>query len=219
MRWTVADVMTREVVTVGLDASFKTCVDLMRIHQISGLPVLMGRQLAGIVSESDLMRVAAAAPDEPGAPVERTGVAPPVATDLMTREVITIRADATIAAAARTMLDRHVKRLPVVDSTNRLIGIVSRGDVLRVFLRSDESIRKDVAQGLLDELPLLGRGRIDVEVRDGVVHLFGQLESGSLAGLLVRLVAAVPGVVGVEDHVRRAVLSGQLDPNKGDGSG
>jgi CBS domain-containing protein len=199
--WTVADVMTRDVVTVGPTECFKTCVDLMRLHGVSALPVVVpGDLLAGIVSEADLMHRVAALPEKPGLPAvaARDGVS---AAAIMTRDVVTIAQGATVAAAARSMFEHRVKRLAVVDSSNRLVGIVSRADVLRVFLRSDESIRKEVAHGLLNELPLLGRGRVQVTVRDGVVKLDGDVESGSLTGLLVRLVAAVPGVVGVENHL------------------
>jgi len=73
--------------------------------------------------------------------------------------------------------------------------------VLRVFLRSDESIRKEVAHGILDEMPLLGRGRVQVDVRDGVVRLQGEVDNGNLTNLLVRLIAGVPGVVGVENRM------------------
>jgi CBS domain-containing protein len=147
--------------------------------------------LAGLLSEADLM--ARLAQDSPGAP--------PAVADLMTREVVSIEPTAAIAAAARLMIEHHVKRLPVIDSSRRVLGVVSRVDLLRVFLRSDESIRREVANGILNELPLLGRGRIKVEVVDGVVLLRGDVESGALTGLLLRLVAAVPGVVGVENHM------------------
>ena len=153
----------------------------------------MGR----VLSEADLMRNF----------VRPDGGAPPTAADLMTRNVITIRADASVAAAARLMVEQGVKRLPVIDPAGRVVGVVSRVDVLRVFLRSDESIRKEITSGLLNELPLLGRGRITVEVVDGVVRLGGDVDSGPLTGLLLRLVAAVPGVVGVEDHLRPAASS------------
>ncbi len=202
MTWTVADVMTRNVVTVGPAEPFKACADLMRIHGVSALPVVVaGNRVAGIVSEADLMRAVAALPDEPGLPARaaRTGL---TAAALMTSDAVTIGPTATVAAAARLMFERRVKRLPVVDASNCLVGIVSRADVLRIFLRSDESIRKEVSNGLLNELPLLGRGRVQVTVKDGVVRLQGEVESGSLTGLLVRLVAAVPGVVGVENHLQ-----------------
>jgi CBS domain-containing protein len=202
MTWTVADVMTRDVVVVGPAESFKTCADLMRIHGVSALPVVVaGNRVAGIVSEADLLRPVAALADGTGLAASRPHGST-TAADVMTKEVVAIAPGATVAAAARLMFERHVKRLPVIDSANHLIGIVSRADLLRIFLRSDESIRKEVAHGLLNELPLLGRGRVQVTVRDGVVKLDGEVESGSLTGLLLRLVAAVPGVVGVENHLR-----------------
>jgi len=191
MAWTVADVMTREVVTIEPDTSFKACADLMRIHGISGLPVVNMNRLVGIVTEADLMRRVAG----------NGAGAPRFARDVMTRDVVTVGQAATIAAAARLMIERHVKRLPVVDAGKRVVGVVSRGDVLRVFLRSDESIRKEVAHGILDEMPLLGRGRVQVEVRDGVVRLQGEVDNGNLTNLLVRLIAGVPGVVGVENRL------------------
>lgn len=209
MTWTVAEVMTREVVTVGPTESFKTCADLMRIHGISGVPVVVaGNQVAGIISEADLMRPIANLPDVPGqtgTPI-RTGI---TAAEIMTREVVTIAPDASVAAAARLMFEHRVKRLPVVDASNHLVGVVSRADVLRIFLRSDESIRKEV-HGLLNELPLLGRGRVQVTVRDGIVRLHGEVESGSLTALLLRLIAAVPGAVGIENHMQ--VTSTLVEP-------
>lgn len=193
MAWTVGDVMTRDVVSVGPDTSFKACADLMRIHQVSGLPVLNQNRLVGIVTEADLMRSVA------------TGAKPSAvsAGDVMTRDVTTVTASMTVAGAARLMFERNVKRLPVLDSTKRLVGIVSRRDVLRVFLRTDEAIRKEVAHGILDEMPLLGRGRVTVTVRDGVVRLEGEVDNGSLTSLLVRLILGVPGVVGVENRLTR----------------
>jgi CBS domain-containing protein len=205
MTWTVGEVMTREVVTVSPSDSFKACADLLRLHAVSALPVVVaGERLVGIVSEADLMR-AVAMPS--GAALGR-----PTAADVMTRDVITTSSRATVAAAARLMSERGVKRLPVVDSENRVIGIVSRADILRIFLRSDESIRKEVAHGLLDEMPLLGRGRVQVSVKDGVVRLDGEVETGSLTGLLVRLIAGVPGVVGVENHLHLAAELSELEP-------
>ena len=209
MTWTVADVMTREVVTVGPTESFKTCADLMRIHGVSALPVVVtGNRVAGIISEADLMRPLAAIPDvlgEAGTPI-RKGM---TAAEIMTADVVTVAPGASVTAAARLMFEHRVKRLAVVDASHRLVGIVSRADVLRIFLRSDESIRKEV-HGLLNELPLLGRGRVQVTVLDGVVRLNGEVESGSLTGLLLRLIAAVPGVVGIENRLQ--VTSAAVEP-------
>ena len=195
MTWTVSNVMTHPAATVAPTAGFKKCVDFMRIQQVSAVPVVASDgKLVGLLSEADLMRNFD----------KQDGGSPPTAADLMTRDVITIGPDASVAAAARIMVERGVKRLPVVDAVGRVIGVVSRVDVLRVFLRSDESIRKEISNGLLNELPLLGRGRVNVDVVDGVVRLGGDVDSGPLTGLLLRLVAAVPGVVGVENRLRPA---------------
>ena len=198
MAWTVADVMSQPVVTADPSMSFKKCLDLMRIHGVSALPVVeAGGRLAGLLSEGDLMERLAR---------DGAGV-PPAAADLMTREVVSVEPTATIAAAARLMIEHHVKRLPVIDAARRVVGIVSRVDVLRVFLRSDESIRREVANGILNELPMLGRGRVKVDVADGVVRLRGDIESEALTGLLLRLVAGVPGVVGVESSMRAPAVA------------
>lgn len=201
MTWTVADFMTRDVVTVSPGESFKTCVDLMRIHGVSALPVVVADgQVAGIVSEADLMRPLAASSERPAQtrPPVRSAI---TAGEIMSSEVVTTVPGASLAAAARLMFEHQVRRLPVVDPPGRLVGIVSRSDLIRVFLRSDESIRKEVAS-LLNELPLLGRGRVQVSVRDSVVQLNGEVESASLTGLLLRLIAAVPGVAGIENQLQ-----------------
>lgn len=196
MTWTVADIMTRQVVTTTPSESIKSCADLMRKHDVSALPVVLaGDRVAGIVCDDDVVQLTTSSN---GARSRRT------VADVMTKDVITISSRATVAGAARTMYERGVKSLPVVDGSNRLVGIVSREDILKIFLRSDESIRKEVANGLLNELPLLGRGRVHVTVKDGVVTLDGEVETGSLTGLLVRLIAAVPGVVGVENRLQPA---------------
>ena len=196
MSWTVRDVMSRPALAVPPSEPLKRCLDLMRLHQVSALLVVgRGNTLLGVLSETDLMRCF------------EGGLTAPSAADLMARNVATITSDASLAAAARLMTERGVNLLPVIDGAGIVIGVCCRADVLRVFLRSDESIRRDIANGLLNELPLLGRGRVKVEVSGGVVHLRGEVESGTLTGLLLRLVAAVPGVVGVENHLHQAVAS------------
>jgi CBS domain-containing protein len=213
MTWTVADVMTKDVITVTPETSFKKCIDLMHSHEVGALPVVMGAGVVGIVSEADLMRKAAALPEIPGDVVlepTRKGLAL-TAGELMTKEVEVIAPSASVGAAARLMFQRRIKHLPVISGSRRLVGIVSRADILRMFLRSDESIRKEVT-ALLNEMPLLGRGRVQVAVTDGIVRLDGVVESGSLTSLLIRLVRAVPGVVGVENE---STLVYELEESKG----
>lgn len=196
MTWTVGDVMSHPALTVPPSEPLKRCLDLMRLHQVSALLVVgRGNTLLGVLSEADLMRCF------------EGGLTAPSAADLMARNAATITADASLAAAARLMSKHGINLLPVIDGAGIVRGVCCRADILRVFLRSDESIRREVVNGLLNELPLLGRGRVQVEVSGGVVHLRGDVESGALTGLLLRLVAAVPGVVGVENHMHQAVAS------------
>ena len=124
----------------------------------------------------------------------------------MTSPAITIRPDATIAAAARLMNARHVRFLPVVDSAGRLLGIVSRRDLLTVFLRPDAEIAGQVSGIFTDLLPG-GAAGIQVAVRNGVVTLTGQPELAAeedLIAIAVRLASDVEGVVDVVDNVGAA---------------
>ena len=124
----------------------------------------------------------------------------------MTSPPITIRPDATIAAAARLMNAHHVRFLPVVDSDGKLLGIVSRRDLLSVFLRPDAEIARQVGEIFTDLLPG-GATCIQVAVRNGVVTLTGQSEEAAEEGLIpiaVRLAWDVDGVVDVVDKVGAA---------------
>jgi CBS-domain-containing membrane protein len=122
--------------------------------------------------------------------------------DLMAPDAVTTTASTPLATAASVMFQHGVKVLPVVDSEHRLVGTLSRSRLLRVFLRSDESIRREIAREYLRDTPLIRRGSVEAEVTDGVVHLHGEVDTGSATGLLMRLVAGVPGVVGVESDLK-----------------
>jgi CBS-domain-containing membrane protein len=204
MSWTVADVMTAEPVRVTPPTSFKVCVDLMRIHEVSAVPIVStGDRLVGIVSESDLLARQAGRTAEIRK-MKADGKLPALtAAGLMTADVVTTTASAALSAAASLMFQHHLKVLPVVDSHHRLVGVVNRAQVLRVFLRSDESIRSEIARGLVD-IPSLDPGRVEVEVLKGVVHLRGDVDTVALSDRLSRLAASAPGVVGVVSHLMLA---------------
>jgi len=212
-RWArrVSDVMTTSVVTVDRYTSYQEIDRLLTERRISGVPVLkMGRQVAGVVSEADLL----AAEDETARQARMAGTLgrrwrlrkqPHVnltADALMTSPAITIGPDATIPAAARLMNTHHVRRLPVVDEKGRLVGVVSRRDLLSVFLRPDDDIVRDARQ-VLDELPLADPKHVIVRVKHGVVTLAGTIRPGSgeddqdLLPLALRLVWDIDGVVDV----------------------
>jgi CBS domain-containing protein len=212
-RWhsRVQDVMTTSVVTVDRITPYKEIAKRLAEHKIGGVPVLtMGRHVAGVVSEGDLL---AARDTNPAAGRRRLGWPPrrhrhhgTMAEDLMTSPAITIRPDATIAAAARVMNAHHVRFLPVVNPVGRLVGIVSRRDLLSVFLRPDADIAHQVSGIFTDLLPG-GPTGIEVSVRNGVVTLAGQPELAAeedLIPIAVRLAWDVEGVVDVVDKVGAA---------------
>src|SRR5215470_423836 len=187
-RWArrVSDVMTTSVVTVDRYTSYQEIDRLLTERRISGVPVLkMGRQVAGVVSEADLL----AAEDETARRARMAGTLgrrwrlrkrPHVnltAGALMTSPAITIGPDATIPAAARLMNTHRVRRLPVVDEQGKLVGIVSRRDLLSVFLRPDAEIAHD-AQQILHETGCDQPATITVTVHHGVVTLTGAFEPG-----------------------------------------
>jgi CBS domain-containing protein len=211
-RWArrVSDVMTTTVVTVDRITPYQEIDRLLTRHRISGVPVLkMGREVVGVVSETDLL----AAEDETRRQARMAGSIgrrwhlrkqPHVrltAGALMTSPAITIAPDATIPAAARLMTTNHISRLPVVGEKGKLVGLVSRRDLLSVFLRPDADIAHDARQ-VLDELPLADAKAVIAEVKHGVVTLTGTIGPGAdheqdLMPLTVRLIWDIDGVVDV----------------------
>jgi CBS domain-containing protein len=215
-RWArrVSDVMTTSVLTVDRITPYQEIDRLLTEHRISGVPVLkMGRHVVGVISESDLLaaedktvRQARLQAESPRRwrlrRPRRTGLTAGV---LMTAPAITIGPDGTIPSAARLMNTHHVRRLPVVDPDGKLVGIVSRRDLLSVFLRPDDDIAHD-ARRILDELPLTSPADVGVTVRHGVVTLSGVFESASerykdLVPVALRLVWDIDGVVDVVNEL------------------
>ena len=206
--------MTGTVVTVDRITPYQEIDRLLSEHRISGMPVLkMGREVVGVVSEADLL----AAEDETSRQARMSSSLgrrrflhrdPPAgltAGTLMTAPAVTIGPDATIPAAARLMNTHHVRRLPVVDEDGTLVGIVSRRDLLSVFLRPDADIIRDVGQ-VLGEIAGTDPKDVVVTVHHGVVTLTGtmRLEPGDrhdLVPLAVRLVWDIDGVVDVVNRL------------------
>jgi len=208
----VSDVMTRSVVTVDRITPYKEIARLLTEHRISGLPVLkMGREVVGVVTEADLLdaeekvqRRLHAATHRPRWPRRQQHLVL-TAGELMTTPAITIGPQATIPAAARLMNARHIRRLPVVDDKGRLAGVVSRRDLLSVFLRPDEDIAAD-ARRVLDDILLAEPGEAEVAVRNGVVTLTGTLDPntgphGELIPVAIQLMWDVDGVVDIIDKL------------------
>jgi CBS domain-containing protein len=206
---TVGDVMTAPVVTVTADTSFKEAVALLMRRRVSGLPVVDAvGNLVGIVSETDLL--SKAEKRSPDAYVfesrrhrlDRARAAAVNVGSAMTREVTTARPDLPIALAAREMRDRGFKRLPVVDEAGKLVGIVSRGDLLKVFLRTDENLRDEIRHTLDAAESRLGGKDLEASVERGVVVLSGGFESRSRLEATLRAVEGIDGVIGTRNHMR-----------------
>lgn len=204
---TVASVMTRNVITVTPETGFKEAVRLLRTNRVSGLPVIDDTgQLVGIVTEADLLNKAEKR--EPDAYVldsrkhrlDRSRAAALDVASAMSREVTTVRPDFPVARAAREMHARGYKRLPVVDEIGRLVGIVSRGDLLKVFLRSDDELLAEVAAVLVQAASKFGAHGLTADVSGGVVELNGRFESKSRLEATIRAVASIDGVIGIRNH-------------------
>ena len=195
---TVSDVMTHTVIAVGRDAPFKEIVQLFDQWKVSALPVLEGEgRVVGVVSEADLLHKEEFRDrdDTSGDLADRIKAGAVTAGELMSAPAVTVHADAPLTEAARIMARRKVKRLPVIDGVGMLQGVVSRGDLLKVFLRPDEEIAEEARTSVLPSLP--GTESVTVTVAEGVATLRGSLPDRGLVPVLARAVRAVEGVVDV----------------------
>jgi len=209
MKRIVADVMTERVVAVNAFAPFKEIVRTMQEHRVSAVPVVdEDDRVMGVVSEGDL--ILKEDPELEGSAhlfegmqrrQDRSKAAGLVASQLMTAPAITVRPEATLGEAARLMHRKAIKRLPVVDAEGRIVGIVSRADLLKVFLRDDAEIASEIREDVIRRTLWIEPDTIRVMVHDGVVTLQGQLERRSLLPLVDRLALAVEGVVAVKDEL------------------
>jgi CBS domain-containing protein len=210
----VRDVMTRTVVAADEDTPFKELVELLAERKVAALPVVnAAHEVVGVVSASDLLYkeeyhdeaavTAARRRWWRGWPTYKAGGTE--AREVMTSPAVVISADATIVEAARRLDEYSVKRLPVVDAGGRLVGIVAPRDILKVFLRPDAEIRQEIVDsvfvGHLHANPAL----VDVDVREGVAFLSGEVQASSQIPVAVRMAAEVDGVVAVRDRLTAAV--------------
>jgi CBS domain-containing protein len=228
---TVGEVMTTKVISVREETPFKELARLMKAHDISGLPVLdRSGCLVGIVTEADLLDVVGG----------RTGVKKRhsqfgrlldrlitpghhetidrsagqiSAGSLMTSELVTSTPSTPVREAARHIIDSGVKRLPVVDGDNRVVGIVSRQDLLRPYLQNDDKIREEVVEKIAKRLLWIDPSTMKVAVDQGVVKLHGVVAKQSQKEILVELTSRVDGVVQVEAHVTAAENDRGYEPD------
>ncbi|WP_406723819.1 CBS domain-containing protein [Streptomyces sp. GD-15H] len=223
----VGAVMTTDVVTAAYGTPFKELVRTLGNHCISGLPVIDDDKVIGVMSETDLM-LHQARTSEPGGTAgawkdrlrklsrrvrrEAAKSRARTAGDVMSAPAVTVRADATVTEAARLMTEHGIERLPVVDEEDRLVGIVTRRDVLRVFLRTDEDIEHDVRKEVLGNTLWLAPQAVTVTVQDGVVTLTGRLERRSDASVAVGVTGRLDGVVAVVDQLSYRIDDTRMRP-------
>lgn len=216
---TVGEIMTSDVVCASLEMSSEEVLRLLNRHRIRGLPVVdHDDKVVGVVSGADLAHGRTARARRLPLPVMRRstrGSAATVVGELMTTPAVTVHPEQRVSDAARVMERHRVDRLPVVDEEDRIIGIATRRDLLRAFLRTDEEIRRQVIEDVLSGTPGLPSGAVTVSVREGMVVLEGCLPDRGDIASLVRSTWRVDGVTGVLNRLRFAVDDGR-SPDRGD---
>jgi CBS domain-containing protein len=202
--------MTKDVITIGPEASLKDLAGILAERGISGLPVVDGEgQLIGVVSEADVL-LKEAGPDKrsggfwgwllSGGPLTDAKLAARTVGEAMTSPALSIEASRAVHEAARMMTEYAVNRLPVVED-GKLVGIVTRADLVRAFTRTDAEILDEIRNELILRTLWIRPERVKVTASVGNVSLAGRVETKTDAELLPRLVERVPGVVSVTSEL------------------
>jgi CBS domain-containing protein len=224
----IAEIMKRDVLTVTPQTSLKEVAALLVRHGISGVPVCgPDGRVEGVVSEADILLKEHGLPlqlngfigrllDEAYGDSERFDAT--TAGDAMTSPALTVNSQQTVFEAARLMTEKHVNRLPVVDGS-RLIGIVTRADLVRAFDRSDEEIAREIDDDVLLATLWIAPETLEIAVEDGVVTIAGVVETRTIAEIVASYIRRVPGVVTVHSELewrtedlarRRRTLAGRI---------
>ena len=192
----VVDVMTSDVITVRSSTSITEAARLMFRNRISGLPVCDADScLIGMITEADFLRLEVERhSDGEMATVETVG-------EVMTQDVMTIAPAAELSDAAAMMVKEDINRLPVVDRESRMLGIISRLDVVAAFTRPDDVIEDEIREDVLRRLMAVDLDTIDVEVEAGVVTFTGTIDTRAESSLLEELVRRLDGVLRVENRL------------------
>lgn len=213
MNHTVRDIMTTHVVAVRKNASFKDMATRLREHRVSAFPVVdEDDKVVGVVSEADMLAKEALEYPVTGRVTgilhhkEQAKAAGTTAADLMSTPPVTVRPGDFVSHAARLMYSRKVKRLPVVDDDGRLVGIVTRSDVLSVYSRPDADIQHEITQDLLYGMHGCDPARFTVTVKDGIVTFEGTPDNPELGRDILSDARHVEGVIAVRDRFSYARL-------------
>ena len=208
----VQDVMTTNVTAVQPETPYKTIAGQAHDLGVDAFPVVDNDgYVLGVVSTADLLaKVALAGGSGPDWPYparrhrERQQAQGATAADLMTSPAVTIGPHTSVRHAAQLMSERHVKRLPVVDPEGRLLGIISRSDVLTVFRCPDENIRRAITRDVIADSFFIDPATFTVTVQDGVVTLTGPVELSLVRHAIAQQVRHLQGVVAVRERTAPA---------------
>jgi len=208
-QWKVRDVMTTAVVTVHADTPYGDIVSTLTKHRISAVPVVDGyHRVIGVVSEADLLHKVEFIGDTEQRILEwgskkanRAKAEGTTAIELMSGPAVTIQPGVSVVVAAKRLESAKVKRMPVVNERGLILGIVSRRDLLKMYLRPDHDLHEDVVENVLRRMLWIDPLTVKPEVRDGVVTLTGSIDRRSTAELAVHIAKSVPGVIHVVDQI------------------
>lgn len=217
----VEDLMTRDVITVAPESLLKAVAETLARHRISGVPVVDDGRVLGVVSEADILQKEAVeqGPGGLGRLLGRTRSNPKKAArtagEAMTSPAVTVPPQRDVAQAARLLVQRGINRLAVVAEDGRLVGILTRADLVRAFVRSDEEVARELREDVVVGTLWIDAKELDIRVEDGEVTLSGEVDQKADAELLERFAARVPGVVSVRSELRWRVdkpKAAQSDP-------
>lgn len=225
---TVRDAMTTHVVTVGPDAQLKDVARILIDAGISGLPVVDDRgAVLGVVSEADFLikgqgaqavrhrRLARLIGESEATREQLAKLAARTAGEAMTGPAITIEPGRLLQQAAAVMTEHQVNRLPVAED-GRLVGIITRADLVRAYLRSDAELARVIREDVLLRVLWLDPAGFDVDVTNGVARVRGHVERRSTAAIVEETISMVPGIVTVATDIRWTVDDRDIRPAAAD---
>ena len=225
---TIRDVMSASVVTVKPETPLKEVARMLIDRRISGVPVVDEEGMVlGVISEADLLvkeqgaeairhrRLARLLGESTESRAQSVKLGAVTAAQAMTSPAVTIASGRPIPEAAAIMTSRHVNRLPVIDD-GRLVGIVSRADLVRAYVRSDEQLAATIREDVILRILWLDPSHFTVTVKEGVAAVTGHVERRSTAEILVETVRTVPGIIDVRAAIRWSIDDSQLKPTAND---
>lgn len=205
----VRELMTEDVVSVRPETTLRDAAALLVEHGVSGLPVVMGNEVVGVLSEADIVAKASGAIEHGGGllswlfepETREQKVHARTAGEAMTTPALTIAPTRPVHEAARRMITEGVNRLPVVED-GKLVGILTRADIVRAFTRGDSELAQEIRDDILKRTFWVEPGGVAVTVADGRVTLKGVVETEADTEMLPIFVSRVPGVVAVQSELR-----------------